>query len=469
MLEGIIRINEKRKRAPRVSALAACVAVAAVAFAMAIAPGVATLSEANDQQSSQAAAAHWEGRIVTESGDLDLTIDMARSSNGLWLCRVSIPASGFTDRSMQCTVYGRAVTLRRNGTEFLGTISDDGASISGMLAQGTETLDFTVSRSGTPQFSQADLQASEESALAFDTPHTIPIKVERKGPVVLVSVEALINGHGPYELLLDTDNEFTGGVMQLDQGLIARLNLPVTTDDESEHATVSSMTLAGYDLPAITAESAAMAEIMLGPDAFDGILPLALLGNHTVTLDLARRSLTLSEDRLDANVEGVFSTSAGKNGEPLVLASLAGRPFLAALNLSSRSHVNLPIAYQDSVTLLSEPATIGRLKSDVGEFDVLAARFGGTLQIGSQHIPVKNLRFSEGFVRPEIGYPAFILFATTLDQQNGRASLVPSAYAVDVYEQAVTVKSLTDGKPRLRDAFNATPEKVRLILILAPT
>ena len=298
--------------------------------------------------------------------------------------------------------------------------------------------------------------------------HPLPINVVRKGPFVLLGVEVLIDGHGPYEFLLDTNNGFTEGVLLLNKDLVEELGLPVSADGEEEHATVA-LTIAGYDLPRIMAASVDVENLFFGIPPPHGVLPLSLLSNYVVTIDLPNRELGIGQRHLPAGHNDVITTSTGRTHEPLVPVVIGQYQVQAALNLSVRSSVNLPIAYRDSLSLRSEPRRIGRLRNDEGEFEILAARFDGTLQIGGHEIEIDNVRFSGAFERIEIGYSILEEFAITIDQSRDRALLVRTDARIDIHTRAASVKNLEEDEPDLREAFNAVSDKVRMIVILAPT
>lgn len=299
--------------------------------------------------------------------------------------------------------------------------------------------------------------------------HLLPIHVVRKGPLVLLGVEVLIDGQGPYEFVLDTDNGFTEGVLLLNKDLVEELGLPVSADGEEEHTTVEALTIAGYDVPRIKAAVVAMENLFFGISPPHGVLPLSLLSNYAVTIDLPNRELGLGQRHLPAGREGVIATSTGRTHEPLVPVAIGQYQVQAALNLSVRSPVNLPIAYRDSLSLRSEPTRIGRLRNDAGTFEILAARFEGTLQIGGHKIELDNVRFSEAFERIEIGYPTLEEFAITIDQSRDRALLIRTDARIDIHARAASVKNLEEDEPDLREAFNAGSDEVRMIVILAPT
>jgi hypothetical protein len=412
---------------------------------------------------------HWIGHIVGGDSKLELAIDMSRLVDGRWVCEVDVPDAGFDNVSFACTVFGPAITLRADGTELIGRLSEDHQSITGTLIQGDEKLEFVATRNGDAQMSKIDVGTIDDIEVAPANPHTATIDVVRKGPLVLLGVETLINGHGPYNLLLDTDNGYSEGTLLLNQDVVDRLSLPVSGEGEDKRATLGALRVAGFDVPSITANSLDMGEFFYGVDPPDGVLPISLLSGYTVIIDLPNHELTLDQTGLPSGREGVTATRTGEDGEPLVPARLGHRDIQAALNLSVRSYVNLPTAYLDSLTLLSEPQRIGYLNNSEGEFEILGARFEGTLAIGDNEIEVDNIRFSEIFKRPEVGYPALETFAITIDQGSGHALLVRSEPRIDIHTQAGAVANLADGKRPLKEAFNADPDNVRMILILSPT
>ncbi len=99
----------------------------------------------------------WEGAINLPVGTLDVAVRLDRPATGEWSGTIDIPAQGATAVALAgIAIDGRSVRFSIAGVPgsptFAGTLSDDGAIISGDFTQGPGKLTFTLRRNttGTP-------------------------------------------------------------------------------------------------------------------------------------------------------------------------------------------------------------------------------------------------------------------------------------------------------------------------------
>jgi hypothetical protein len=99
---------------------------------------------------------HWEGTIQTPNMAIDVAIDLAQNGKGELAGTFSQPGQGVKGLPLSTVVVeGRSVRLVVKGDEapatFAATLSADGKSLSGEVAQGGYNMPFTLARTGDAQ------------------------------------------------------------------------------------------------------------------------------------------------------------------------------------------------------------------------------------------------------------------------------------------------------------------------------
>ena len=121
---------------------------AVVLFAIVVsAPSVARAGQA------PSASGHWTGVLDTPAQPLDVEVDLKPGTPPAWVGTISIPAQNLKAFPLSSiTVEGTAVSFvmaNVPGTPtFKGTLSADGATLSGDFAQGGGSIPFRMTRKG---------------------------------------------------------------------------------------------------------------------------------------------------------------------------------------------------------------------------------------------------------------------------------------------------------------------------------
>ena len=124
--------------------LASAVVVLAAAVSV---PAVARAGQA------PSASGHWTGVLNTPAQPLDVEVDLKPGTPPAWVGTISIPAQNLKAFPLSSiAVEGTAVSFvmaNIPGTPtFKGTLSADGATLSGDFAQGGGSIPFTMTRKG---------------------------------------------------------------------------------------------------------------------------------------------------------------------------------------------------------------------------------------------------------------------------------------------------------------------------------
>jgi hypothetical protein len=128
-------------------------------------------------QTAPSASGHWEGAIQVPAQELNIQVDLAPAA-GDWEGAISIPAQGLKGFPLTTVaVKGNTVTFAMKGVPgdpvFTATLSADGKTLSGTLAQGGGTVPFALTRAGEAKFERPpdstpitkELEGSWEGAL----------------------------------------------------------------------------------------------------------------------------------------------------------------------------------------------------------------------------------------------------------------------------------------------------------------
>ena len=121
----------------------------------------------------------WEGAIAMPEGDVKITIDLAKKSEGAWIGAVTIPGTTAADVPLDSfAINGTSVKFHAGLLEsptFTGTLSADGTSLTGDVANVRGAVPFQLKRIGAGKvnvpppsapFAQAkDVEGSWEGAI----------------------------------------------------------------------------------------------------------------------------------------------------------------------------------------------------------------------------------------------------------------------------------------------------------------
>jgi hypothetical protein len=102
-------------------------------------------------------AGHWVGTLQTPGQPLDVEVDLKPGAPPAWIGTISIAAQNLKAFPLSSiTVKDKAVSFAMAnvpGTPtFTGTLSDDGATLSGDFVQGGGSIPFTMTRKGDAVF-----------------------------------------------------------------------------------------------------------------------------------------------------------------------------------------------------------------------------------------------------------------------------------------------------------------------------
>ena len=273
-----------------------------------------------------------------------------------------------------------------------------------------------------------------------DTPRP-PDKTELKSPVVTVpfdadasrpTIEAKINGKGPFRFILDTGAQG----MLINADLAKELNLKATgkshmgdpSDPEAievDRVRLDSVSIGDAVLTGVSAISWEQpAAFGHGLSNIRGIIGLMMLTDCLVTFDFANNKMILTRGELPpVNGKDVIKFESNDDGLPTIKVCVGDIAFDAHIDSGSPGGITLPENAQDRLKLKSKPSVVGHARTVNSSFDILAATLDGNARIGSHTFEQPKLVFIDMLNSSGVGNIGSAIlrqFKVTFDQKNGR-------------------------------------------------
>ena len=239
------------------------------------------------------------------------------------------------------------------------------------------------------------------------------------------AVEVMIDGRGPFKLLVDTGASPT---LILNNDLADELGLePVGKSAvgdptnpraiEVERVRVASVELGGATFGGIEAISWDRSTMYSGEGTPRGIIGFPLFRDVLVTFDYPGGVMRVEGGELEAG-QHVIEYDDGRMGVPEIPFEVGGLSLVAHLDSGSMGAVVLPKQLADGLDLAGEPREIARARTANSEFPIYAADYGGSIKLAGHDIRTEQLMFNEVIPDPNIGSHVLAQFAVTFDQQH---------------------------------------------------
>ncbi len=218
-------------------------------------------------------------------------------------------------------------------------------------------------------------------------------------------VETMIDGRGPYRLLLDSGSTF----LVLDERVVTALELP-RQSLQPDGTSVSIDAGAGH---AELREKAWVHEMEAGPfhvrdvgalvmdlrsleDAagmrVDGVLPVTALQQGLLTLDFAHQSIRWAPGKLPTNGGDVLELLDG-DYRPVISARVVGHECPVLIDTGFQGFLALPAVMENALQFRASPVALGLSQTAAGIHERRAGRLTGTVLFGTHRLrdPVVDL------------------------------------------------------------------------------
>jgi predicted aspartyl protease len=240
----------------------------------------------------------------------------------------------------------------------------------------------------------------------------------------LMTVEAMLNGRGPYRLVIDTGS---AALLRVSPELVSQLSLPqigeVQVSDPGGGAPVT--------VPVVRVGSTAIGQAVfegieatvganLGDIRPDGIIGLALFARLTATIDYPGRSLRLFHRALPRRGRHVVRFTLNL-GVPQITVSAANVMLRADIDTGGPAALTVPSTAR--LPLREKPRIVGKGRTARSEFIIRAAPLSGDLAVAGWITPRPMVNIVDAFPVASLGSGYLRRFVVTFDSPNKRLAL----------------------------------------------
>lgn len=263
------------------------------------------------------------------------------------------------------------------------------------------------------------------------------------------TIEAKVNGQGPFKFLLDTG----AGVTVFGPKLIEELKLESNgTTRIGDPTAPDQIEVKTYQVDTVNIGGASFGQVPiiawkgLGNDDIRGIIGLPLFYDAIMQMDYPNNKLVLRRGALGPN-DGSVPYRLDKGFAVTIDMKIGDETLPVHVDTGNMGFLNLPLSLSEKLELAEEPRKVGRARVASGEFDIYSAPMNGSLDFAGVTFENPQLNFNEKFPWGNIGSRALSPYKLTIDQVNQKLLL----------EKSGDSKSTKAGnpKPRYGIAFGA--------------
>jgi CubicO group peptidase (beta-lactamase class C family) len=260
---------------------------------------------------------------------------------------------------------------------------------------------------------------------------TAPAKTELPSDVTvpatmmahLFTIEATINGKGPYRFAVDSG---AGGMMRISEAVQKALQLEQIGEARSGDPSGKNL----VSVPIVRADSVEIGGARFsGVDTAvgnvrggDGVVGLRLFATLTATLDYGKRELRLNRKPLDAGGAHTVAYTTPR-GIPVIDIDVAGAPMTVDVDTGSPAALTIPASWAAKVPLNGEPVVVGKGRTISNEFEIRAADLRGDLRVAGFTRTAPRVDIVDLFPVANLGSRFLRDYVVTFDVANQRMAL----------------------------------------------
>ncbi len=277
------------------------------------------------------------------------------------------------------------------------------------------------SANGCAVLDRAEAQVPEGAPRSSQL-HSKPIHVPIEFVMGHPTIEATINGQGPFWFVFDTG----AGTVVLDESLAEELGIePTGTTRIGDPAAPEAVEAKTYTIDQITIGEATFSEVNAvswsgGMTRTRGIIGLPVLYEALVALDYPNEQLIISCGALGPN-DGSIPYRLDQGWIITIDVDVAGEKIVGHIDSGNMGGIMLPLSIADRLPLKSPPRIIGQARTISSTFDIHSATLDGTLSFAGQTFEDPQLNFNDHLLNAaNLGRTALEPFVLTIDQINRR-------------------------------------------------
>jgi hypothetical protein len=240
----------------------------------------------------------------------------------------------------------------------------------------------------------------------------------------------MINGHGPFKMLIDTGADQT----VLDDRLTAELNIQkagkasITGPDGKEamdhqKIRIAELRLGPARLADFEAATTDFSGMFGGADGPRGVLSGTAFPGSVLTIDYPHSELRMRAGGLPAADGATIFNYELMDELPAVTASVAGQMLKLHIDTGSPAGITLGGSFMKTVPLVAEPEVVGRARLVSGEVKVWRGQLKGTFRLGATVIESPDIEFLESVPYGNLGYRFLRNYSLAIDASNHRIQL----------------------------------------------
>lgn len=275
-----------------------------------------------------------------------------------------------------------------------------------------------VSDGDGPRMIKRPPSAPGATELARDT--TIPAQLAGH----LFTVEAKINGKGPFRFAVDSGS---AGMLHVDAALRDALQLTLlgevmASDPSGKNpqkrslVRVDSVELGGARFTGIEAS------VAQPRDGTRGVIGLALFGQLTATLDYKKLELRLGKQALAAGAPHVLAFAV-EHGVPVIGIDAGGVALQVDVDTGSPATLAIPSAWATKLAFTGPPRVVGKGRTVSNEFEIRGADLRGELRVAGFAQASPRVDLVDVFPVANLGSRFLRDYAVTFDMVNRRIAL----------------------------------------------
>lgn len=266
------------------------------------------------------------------------------------------------------------------------------------------------------------------------TPPTAPAATELAADVAvpaqrqnhLFTVEAKVNGKGPYRFVVDSG---AGGMLSLSTKLQQELALPtigevMASDPSGKNperrpvVRVDAVELGGARFRGVDAS----VREPRGPGGADGVIGLSLFGALTATLDYPRQQLRLTRQPIAATAAHALPFTT-PHGVPVIDVDAGGVPLQVDVDTGGPGILTIPSSWSGKLAFTGPPRVVGKGRTVSNEFEIKGADLKGELRVAGFAQPSPRIDLVDIFPVASLGARFLQDYAVTFDLPNRRMML----------------------------------------------
>ncbi len=237
-------------------------------------------------------------------------------------------------------------------------------------------------------------------------------------------IRVMINGQGPYALILDTGASIT----VLDSDLQKELALPRAegvqpTGHMDQLVQVKEMRVGDVVLQGMACAVNSVGQRLFGVRGPRGVLSASSFPGHLLSIDYRARRISVEKGKLEkADDQTIFQYRAN-DPFPTVTLRVAGQDARVHVDTGSGYGILLPTRYLKELPLVSQPTKVGTARTHSGDSEIWRAAVNSKFELGKYTLDFAEADFADiaiGGGQGNIGFEVLRRFVVTLDSKSRR-------------------------------------------------